>query len=52
MNCLNRLDYGIDYFKRVLTVYAPVLDMNEKEYIQYLESMDRKNVEEKLSIIR
>lgn len=52
MNCLNRLDYGIDYFKRVLTVYEPVLDMNDKEYLEYLDSMDRKNVEEKLSKLR
>ncbi|MCX7695483.1 MAG: hypothetical protein N2Z71_07260, partial [Caloramator sp.] len=52
MDCLNRLDYGIDYFKRVLTVYEPVLDMNDKEYLEYLDSMDRKNVEEKLSKLR
>ncbi|WP_027308866.1 hypothetical protein [Caloramator sp. ALD01] len=52
MDCLNRLDYGIDYFKKVLTVYEPVLDMSDKEYIKYLDSMDRKNVEEKLSKLR
>lgn len=52
MDCLNRLDYGIDYFKKVLTVYEPVLDMSDKEYIKYLDSMDRKNVEEKMMKLR
>jgi hypothetical protein len=52
MDCLNRLDYGIDYFKKVLTVYEPVLYMSDKEYIKYLDSMDRKNVEEKIIKLR
>ncbi|CDF57709.1 hypothetical protein [Thermobrachium celere] len=52
MDCLNRLEYGIDYFKKVLTVYSSVADMTEGEYIKYLDNMDRKNVEEKLSKLK
>lgn len=52
MDCLNRLEYGIDYFKKVITVYSSVADMTEGEYIKYLDNMDRKNVEEKLSKLK
>lgn len=52
MDCLNRLEYGIDYFKKVLTVYDEVVDMNDNEYLAYLDKMDRKNIEEKINKIR
>lgn len=52
MDCLNRLEYGIDYFKKVLTVYDEVVEMSDNEYLGYLDKMDRKNIEEKINKIR
>lgn len=52
MDCLNRLEYGIDYFKKVLTVYGEVVNMSDKEYIEYLDKMDRNNVEERINKVR
>ena len=49
---LTKLEYGINYLKRVINVYSKVIDMSEEEYIRFLREMDRENINHKISMVR
>lgn len=49
---LMKLTYQIGYFKRVITTYEKVLNMNTNQYSKFLEKVQKDNIEEKLKIIR
>lgn len=42
----------LSYFKRLLTLYDNVLDMNSNQYIKYLNNLNKERIENRLSLVR
>ncbi|WBW99426.1 hypothetical protein [Oceanirhabdus sp. W0125-5] len=49
---MNKLDYVISYFKRIIRTYQPVIHLNMMQYVKHHEKFEKNNVEERLTIIR
>ncbi|EJP6473289.1 hypothetical protein NHI66_002631 [Clostridium botulinum] len=49
---LFKLEYQINYFKRLLKTYNEILYMNEREYLKFIYNSEDSNINEKLCIIR
>ncbi len=49
---INKLDYVISYFKKIIRTYQPVLHFNMMQYIKHHEKFENNNIEERLSLIR
>lgn len=49
---LTKLEYGINYTKKVLEVYDKVVDMNEEQYLRYLNEMDKDNINHRFELLR
>ncbi|WP_050606703.1 hypothetical protein [Clostridium niameyense] len=49
---LFKLDYEINYFKKLLKTYNRILNMNENEYFKFIEKMEKNNITERIKIIR
>lgn len=50
--CAYNLDYTIDYFRNMLILYDKVIDMSENQYNEYLQNMENKRIEERLTLSR
>ncbi|NEZ47910.1 hypothetical protein FDF74_12035 [Clostridium niameyense] len=49
---LFKLDYEMNYFKKLLKTYNRILNMNENEYFKFIEKMEKNNITERIKIIR
>lgn len=49
---LFKLDYQINYFKKLLKTYNEILCMNERDYLKSVYNSEKHNINERLSIIR
>lgn len=49
---MQRLEDKMAHLKKILSVYSKIIDMSEDEYTKYLKDMDKKNLSERLSIVR
>ena len=49
---LTKLEYGMNFVKQVLSVYDKVTDMNEDQYMRYLNEMDKDNINHRIEINR
>ena len=49
---INKLDYVISYFKKIIRTYQPVIHFNMMQYMKHHEKFEKNNIEERLSIIR
>ncbi|GAE03562.1 hypothetical protein CBO05C_3252 [Clostridium botulinum B str. Osaka05] len=49
---LFKLDYQINYFKKLLKTYNEILCMNERDYLKSVYNSEKHNINERLCIIR
>ncbi|WP_434304131.1 hypothetical protein [Clostridium botulinum] len=49
---LFKLDYQINYFKKLLKTYNEILCMNEKDYLKFIYNSEKCNINERLKILR
>ncbi|NFV12566.1 hypothetical protein ACFLKB_00180 [Clostridium sp. FAM 1755] len=49
---LFKLEYQINYFKKLLKTYNEILYMNEREYLKFIYNSEDSNINERLYIIR
>lgn len=49
---LFKLDYQINYFKKLLKTYNEILCMNERDYLESVYNSEKHNINERLCIIR
>ncbi|EPY2274832.1 hypothetical protein ACXAUS_003742 [Clostridium sporogenes] len=49
---LFKLDYQINYFKKLLKTYNEILCMNERDYLKSVYNSEKNNINERLCIIR
>lgn len=49
---LTKLEYGMNFVKQVLSVYDKVTDMNEEQYMRYLNEMDKDNINHRIEMTR
>ncbi|EYE89501.1 hypothetical protein Q428_02485 [Fervidicella metallireducens AeB] len=49
---LTRLEFGIMNLKRILMVYESVIDLNENQYLAFIEKAEKQNIEERYNRIR
>ncbi|HID0866991.1 TPA: hypothetical protein ACXDA0_003566, partial [Clostridium botulinum] len=49
---LFKLDYQINYFKKLLKIYNEILCMNEREYLKFIYNSEKENINERLYIVR
>ncbi|EPY2278780.1 hypothetical protein ACXAT3_003558 [Clostridium sporogenes] len=49
---LFKLDYQINYFKKLLKTYNEILCMNERDYLKFIYNSEKHNINERLCIIR
>lgn len=49
---LLKLEHTISYFKRMLSVYEQVLNLNEAQYLKYIKNTENQNIEARQKLIR
>ncbi|WP_434305716.1 hypothetical protein [Clostridium botulinum] len=49
---LFKLDYQINYFKKLLKTYNEILCMNERDYLKSVYNSEKHNINERLKILR
>ncbi|APH16171.1 hypothetical protein NPD5_2805 [Clostridium sporogenes] len=49
---LFKLDYQINYFKKLLKTYNEILCMNERDYLKFIYNSEKHNINKRLRIIR
>jgi len=49
---INKLDYVISYFKKIIRTYQPVIHLNMMQYMKHHEKFEKNNVEERLALVR
>lgn len=49
---MQKLEDSMVHLKKMLSVYSKIVDMSEDEYIKYLKDMDKKNLSERLTLVR
>ncbi|APQ96678.1 hypothetical protein FDB72_15190 [Clostridium botulinum] len=49
---LFKLDYQINYFKKLLKTYNEILCMNEREYLKFIHNSEKENINERLYLVR
>ena len=49
---LFKLEYQINYFKKLLKTYNKILYMNEREYLKFIYNSENSNINERLCIMR
>lgn len=49
---MNKLDFLINYYKKILRTYESVLNLNMKQYLKQLEKFDKAKIEKKISLVR
>lgn len=49
---LTRLEFGIMNLKRILMVYESVINLNENQYLAFVERAEKQNIEERYNSIR
>lgn len=42
----------LSYFKRLITIYSSVLQMNSSQYIKYLNNINKEKIEERIGLVR
>lgn len=52
MNLLNKLEYTMLYFIKILNTYEPVLYMNKSQYERHLKNVEKDNIGIRTKIIR
>ncbi|MFX0548045.1 hypothetical protein ACOAKC_01795 [Hathewaya histolytica] len=52
MNLLNKLEYTMLYFIKILNTYEPVLYMNKSQYERHLKNIEKDNIGIRTKIIR
>lgn len=49
---LFKLDYEINYFKKLLKTYNRILNMNENEYFKFIEKIEKNNIDARIKLMR
>ncbi|MCM1992482.1 hypothetical protein [Oceanirhabdus seepicola] len=49
---INKLDYVISYYKRIIKTYQSVINLNMMQYMKQHERFEKSNVDERLSLVR
>lgn len=49
---LARLDYVIAYYKRIILSYDKVLDMTTSQYMKYLNTVEKHNLQHRMELLR
>ncbi|MFL0247940.1 hypothetical protein [Candidatus Clostridium stratigraminis] len=49
---LMRVSDELSYFKRIISIYSSVLQMNSSQYLKYLNSINKDRIEKKINLTR
>lgn len=49
---MQKVEDSMVHLKKIIRVYESVVDMSEDEYMKYIKDMDKKNLSERLSLVR